>query len=47
LVWRCTENGRKFNSQNSIVLYMYLEIDKKNRWQDDVREDGCIVGGEE
>jgi hypothetical protein len=34
------------------VLYMYLESTRPrgrpiNRWQDEVREDGRIVGGEE
>jgi hypothetical protein len=34
------------------VLYMNLESTRprgrsRNRWQDDVREDGRIVGGEE
>jgi hypothetical protein len=34
------------------VLYMYLESTRprgtpRNRWQDEVREDGRIVGGEE
>jgi hypothetical protein len=34
------------------VLYMNLEITRlrgrpRNRWQDEVREDGRIVGGEE
>jgi len=33
------------------VLYMYLETTRlrdrpRNRWQDEVREDGRIVGGE-
>jgi hypothetical protein len=51
LVWGCTENGWKYNSQKSIVY----EFEKKtiprgrprNRWQDEVREVGRIVGGEE
>jgi hypothetical protein len=35
-----------------IVLYMNLEATRprgrpRNRWQDEVREDGRIVGGEE
>jgi hypothetical protein len=30
------------------VLYMNLETTRqRNRWQDEVREDGRIVGGEE
>ena len=46
LVWACIENGRKQNSQ-----YMNLETTRfrgrpRNRWQDEVREDGRIVGGE-
>ena len=49
LVWACTENGRKQNSQT--VLYMNLGTTRfrgrpRNRWQDKVREDGRIVGGE-
>jgi hypothetical protein len=45
LVWTYTENGRKQNSQN-------LESTRprgrpRNRWQDEVREDGRIVGGGE
>ena len=49
LVWACTENGRKQNSQ--IVLYMNLETTKlrdrpRNRWQNEVREDGRVVDGE-
>jgi len=49
LVWACTENGRKENSQK--VLYMNLGTTRlrgrpRNRWQDEVREDGRIVGGE-
>jgi len=37
LVWACTENGTKQNSQKSRP---------RNRWQDEVRDDGRIVGGE-
>jgi hypothetical protein len=49
LVWTCTENGRKWKSQK--VLYMNLGTTRlrgrpRNRWQDEVREDGRIVGGE-
>jgi hypothetical protein len=29
------------------VLYMNLETRSRNRWQDEVREDVRIVGGEE
>jgi hypothetical protein len=43
LVWACTENGRKQNSQKSIV-YEYGKTRPRgilrNRWQDEVREDG-------
>jgi len=49
LVWACTENGRKQNSQKK-VLYMNLETTRlrgkpRNKWQDEVREDGRLVGG--
>ena len=49
LVWACTEKGRKWNSQK--ILYMNLETMRlrgrpRNRGQDEVREDGRIVGGE-
>jgi hypothetical protein len=49
LVWACTENGRKQNSKK--VLYMNLVTTRlrgrpRNRWQDEVRGDGRIVGGE-
>ena len=47
LVWACTENGRKQNSQKSIRY----ELEKKrlrgrprNRLQDEVRVDGRLVG---
>jgi hypothetical protein len=43
LVWTCTENGRKLNSQKSIVY----EFVNKTKSQGEVREDGRIVGGEE
>jgi len=48
LVWACTENGRKWNSQK--ILYMNLETTRlrgrpRNRWQDEVWEDGKLVGG--
>jgi hypothetical protein len=47
LVWACKENGRQQNSKK--VLYMNLEIRlrgrPRNRWQDEVREDGRLVGG--
>jgi hypothetical protein len=49
LVWACTENGRKYNSQKS--LYLNLETTRlrgrpRNKWQDEMREDGRLVGGE-
>jgi len=48
LVWACTEKGRKWNSQK--ILYMNLETTRlrgrpRNRWQDEVWEDGKLVGG--
>jgi hypothetical protein len=48
LVWTCTENGRKYKSQKSITYEFgnRLRSRPRNRWQDEVREDG-IVGGEE
>jgi hypothetical protein len=50
LVWACTENGRKMEFPR--VLYMNLETTRprgrpRNRWQDEVREDERMVGGEE
>jgi hypothetical protein len=50
LVWTCTENGRKLDSNRA--LNMDWESTRptdrsRNRWQDEVREDGRIVGGEE
>jgi hypothetical protein len=50
MVWACTENGRTYNSQKSIILYMHLETTSlrgrpRNRWQDEVREGRRIVGG--
>jgi hypothetical protein len=41
LVRTCTENGRKQN------LETRLRGKPGNRWQDEVREDGRIVGREE
>ena len=49
LVWACAENGRKQNSQKSIIQEFgnnKLRGRPRNRWQDGVREDGRIVGGE-
>jgi hypothetical protein len=50
LVWTCAESGRKQNPRK--VLYINLETTRLrgrpgNRWQDEVRGDGRIVGGEE
>jgi hypothetical protein len=44
VVWACTENGRKNNSQRN--LETRLRGRPRNRWQNEVREDGRIVGGE-
>jgi hypothetical protein len=49
VVWAHTENGRKKNSQK-VLLYMNLETTRlrdrpRNRWQDEVREDGKLLGG--
>jgi hypothetical protein len=49
LVWACTENGRKKIPKR--VLYLNLETTRltgrpRNTWQEEVREDGRIVGGE-
>jgi hypothetical protein len=49
LVWACTENGRNIITKR--VLYVNLESTRprgrpRNRWQDEVREDGRLVGGE-
>ena len=49
LVWACTDNGRKQNSQKGIIYESgnnKIESRPRNRWQDEVREDGRIVGGE-
>jgi xanthine dehydrogenase molybdopterin-binding subunit B len=42
LVWTGTENGRKHNLETTRLTGM-----PRNRWQNEVREDGGIVGGEE
>jgi hypothetical protein len=52
LVWTCKEKRREENRFPKRVLYLNLETTRprgrpRNRWQDDVREDGRIVGGEE
>jgi len=49
MVWACTENGRKLNSQKSIIYSletMWLRGRPRNRRQDEGRENGRIVGGE-
>jgi hypothetical protein len=50
LVWTCTEYGR--NRIPKRVLYKNLKSTRprgrpRNRWQDEVRDDGRVVGGEE
>jgi hypothetical protein len=48
LVWVCTENGRKQNSQKNAIYESgnnKHERMPRNRWQDEVREDGSLVGG--
>jgi hypothetical protein len=48
LVWTCTENGRKKNSQKRITYEFgnkRLRGRQRNRWQHKVREDGRRVGG--
>jgi hypothetical protein len=48
LVWACTKNGRKWNSQKRIIYAggtTMLRGGPRNRWQDEVREDGSLVGG--
>jgi hypothetical protein len=50
LVWTRRENGRKQNSQKCTVYEFGTTTPRgrpRNRWQDEVREDGGIVGGEE
>jgi len=47
LVWACTENGE--NRIPKKVLYMKLKATRlrgrpRNRWQDEVREDGTLAG---
>jgi hypothetical protein len=39
LVWACTDNGRKSDFQKNLETRR-----PRNRWQDEVREDGRIVG---
>ena len=51
MVWGCTENGRKYNSPpKKKVFYMNLATTRlrgrpRNRWHDEVRKDGRLVGG--
>jgi hypothetical protein len=49
VIWACTENVRKWNSQKTL-LHMNFETRlrgrPRNRWQNEVREDGRMVGGE-
>jgi hypothetical protein len=47
LVWACTENGRKQNFQTSIIYEFGNKVKRyvKKRWQDEVREEGILVGG--
>jgi hypothetical protein len=45
LAWACTENGRKYNFQKNSGTTR-LRGRPRNRWQDEVSEDGRIVGGE-
>jgi len=48
LVWACTENEIKQNSQKSIIYEFgttRLRGKPRNRWQDEVREDARPVGG--
>jgi hypothetical protein len=50
LVWTRTENGRKQNPQKSIEYAIGRTRPRgrpRNRWQDEVSEDGSIAGGEE
>jgi len=44
LVWAGVKNGRKENSPN--LETTRLRGRPRNRWQEEVREDGRIVGGE-
>jgi hypothetical protein len=47
LVWARTENGRKWNPQKSIVYEFGNNRPRGRPRQDEVREDGRIVSGEE
>ena len=49
--WRILSNKEIYASVKKRVLYMNLATTRlrgrpRNRWQDEVREDGRIVGGE-
>jgi hypothetical protein len=49
LVWACTE--KEYNRITKRVLHMNMETTRlkgrpRNRWQNKVRKDGRIVGGE-
>jgi hypothetical protein len=51
LVWTCTENEENIIPKRVLVLNVNLETTRprvrpRNRWHDEVREDGKIVGGE-
>ena len=49
MVWACTENGRKQNSQKSIIYEFEskkAEIDQEIDGKMEVREDGRTVSGE-
>jgi hypothetical protein len=49
LFWACRENGRKWNSQKSIIIKNLeatrLRGRQRNRWQDEVRRNGKQFGG--
>ena len=45
LVWACTENRRKQNSQKNLGTTT-MRGRSRNRWQDEVKEDGRIDGVE-
>jgi hypothetical protein len=47
LVWTCTENGREYNSEIYEFGINRPRGRPRNRWQNEVKEDGRIVGGEE
>jgi hypothetical protein len=45
-VWACTENKKPKKVLHMNLETMMLRGRPRNRWQDEVREDGRIVGGE-